>query len=1087
MDVSFGPTPATVEVGTRIDYTINIENVGTVDLHDVSVSQPDDLGCHREPPYTGIDVIAVGQTATLNCTFTPVGTGTNTLGVAVHAAELPGNTNVLRQFEATPATAPRLVVKKTTDLVNYILGMQINEPMTYEFKVFNVGIGDLTNVVIDDPAVPACDATYTSLSQGASTTYSCGYTPTELGTFTNNATHDSDQTLPTVTNDVTLPVHGPQVVPTITGPATSPLNDDITYQVTLTNAGDADLTLVSVDSDLSADCDRTDLSIAQGDDLTYTCSYDPIATGTTTNTITVDSQETNHPVDASWTTDVVAPTGPDLTLTLDGPAESTLSQGVPYTITAYNTGNTALTGLSINSDIEDSCDRSGQSIAVGQNLTYTCTHHPNAAGSVTNQITADSIQADPDSVQLTTDVLDPGFLVQKSGHEAAISLGDPINYTIRVTNTSGQNQTGVTVSDPNAPDCDQTIGDLAAGAQHIVTCSLTPGQPGWVTNVATVSSDQVADVPSNEVRTKVITPGAGLLAPLTAEDTILLGQTIHYRLILTNSGTVALTGVNVADQNAPDCDRQVGNLAVGASTTIDCTYTPTEAGVRSNMALIDSNEAALAASDTVFTNVIDPDTVLTAVKSADDTVQVGEPIDYTIEITNTGDEALTGVAVDDANAPGCSGPVADIPVGDSTTVDCTFTTMAPGARTNTAVVSTDQLPDITTNEVSTEVTDPGLIPVKSVDEATVVVGELIHYGIVIANTSDTTLTGVHVDDPNAPGCTGDVADIALGASATVECTYTPDTPGLRFNTATVSSDQTPDVSTNQVVTNVITAGLTAQKTVDEPTVEVGEPINYDIEVSNTSAEVLTGVTVTDPNAPDCSQAVPDIAIGGSATVSCAFTPTEIGTRTNVATVFSDMSPEGVLSNEVSTEVTGCVPTFSDVREDHAFFEEICWMVDNEITTGYSDGTYRPGRDVTRMAMSAFMYRLAGQPTFPDPPTASFPDAATDHVFFTEIEWMAEEGITTGYADGTFRPGIGVTRMAMGAFMYRLAGEPTFPDPGTASFPDVATTSTFFTEIEWMVDEGITTGYTDGTFRPARNVTRMAMSAFMQRLFPLLPD
>ena len=75
---------------------------------------------------------------------------------------------------------------------------------------------------------------------------------------------------------------------------------------------------------------------------------------------------------------------------------------------------------------------------------------------------------------------------------------------------------------------------------------------------------------------------------------------------------------------------------------------------------------------------------------------------------------------------------------------------------------------------------------------------------------------------------------------------------------------------------------------------------------------------------------------------------------------------------------------------------------------------------------------------------------------------------------------------MSAFMYRLAGEPLFSPPGSPTFPDVGTGHLFFAEIEWMADEGISTGYLDGTYRPSVAVSRQAMSAFMFRLAPLLP-
>jgi Tol biopolymer transport system component len=176
-------------------------------------------------------------------------------------------------------------------------------------------------------------------------------------------------------------------------------------------------------------------------------------------------------------------------------------------------------------------------------------------------------------------------------------------------------------------------------------------------------------------------------------------------------------------------------------------------------------------------------------------------------------------------------------------------------------------------------------------------------------------------------------------------------------------------------------------------------------------------------------------------------------------------------------------TFTDVPPSSTFFDEISWMASAGISTGFQPGpTYKPSQAVSRAAMSAFMYRLAGLPPFEDPPTATFSDVATTSQFFTEIEWMNDEGITNGFPGGLYKPSQAVSRAAMSAFMYRLAGEPVFPDPPTATFTDVATTSQFFTEIEWMADEEITTGFQPGPiYKPSASVTRAAMSAFMFRL------
>jgi hypothetical protein len=192
------------------------------------------------------------------------------------------------------------------------------------------------------------------------------------------------------------------------------------------------------------------------------------------------------------------------------------------------------------------------------------------------------------------------------------------------------------------------------------------------------------------------------------------------------------------------------------------------------------------------------------------------------------------------------------------------------------------------------------------------------------------------------------------------------------------------------------------------------------------------------------------------------------------------SPETAL---VDTDVCGA-QTFSDVAPSNTFFCDIDWMNVEEITTGFSGGIFKPNDAVKRQSMSAFMYRLAGSPVFVDPVTPTFADVAPSSTFYTEIEWMAAEEITTG-TNGLFKPNDTVKRAAMSAFMYRFAEEPAFVDPVTPSFSDVGTGHQFYTEIEWMAAEGITTGFPGNLFKPTQVVTRQSMSAFMHRLDTLL--
>lgn len=176
--------------------------------------------------------------------------------------------------------------------------------------------------------------------------------------------------------------------------------------------------------------------------------------------------------------------------------------------------------------------------------------------------------------------------------------------------------------------------------------------------------------------------------------------------------------------------------------------------------------------------------------------------------------------------------------------------------------------------------------------------------------------------------------------------------------------------------------------------------------------------------------------------------------------------------------------FCDVSPSHPFYTQIQWVAAQGIATGDVTGDFRPAAAVSRQAMAAFMYRLRGSPTSPAPrTTAAFGDVQTSHSFHREIDWLSQTGVVQGYPDGSFRPLQPVSRQAMAAFLYRLAGEPAFTAPAQPGFSDTTVGRPFYLEIHWLAGEGISAGYDDGTFRPDAAVSRMAMAAFLQRFAP----
>ncbi|MFT4298477.1 MAG: S-layer homology domain-containing protein [Aeromicrobium sp.] len=122
--------------------------------------------------------------------------------------------------------------------------------------------------------------------------------------------------------------------------------------------------------------------------------------------------------------------------------------------------------------------------------------------------------------------------------------------------------------------------------------------------------------------------------------------------------------------------------------------------------------------------------------------------------------------------------------------------------------------------------------------------------------------------------------------------------------------------------------------------------------------------------------------------------------------------------------------------------------------------------------------------------SSFTDVASTHPFAADIEWLASEGISTGYPNGdgtySFDPASPVLREHMAAFMYRYAHDGTNPESTTAAsgFVDVAVSHPFKEHIRWLGVSGISTGYVVSggkAFDPAAPVMREHMAAFMYRL------
>jgi hypothetical protein len=105
---------------------------------------------------------------------------------------------------------------------------------------------------------------------------------------------------------------------------------------------------------------------------------------------------------------------------------------------------------------------------------------------------------------------------------------------------------------------------------------------------------------------------------------------------------------------------------------------------------------------------------------------------------------------------------------------------------------------------------------------------------------------------------------------------------------------------------------------------------------------------------------------------------------------------------------------------NAYFDvPVRWLLDAEITTGIgTPSRYEPTRATTRAQVVAFLWRLAGRPTFDG--DLPFDDVPSGAFFEAAVGWAAANNITNGKRPGKFDPDLPVTRAEMVTFLQRAA-------------------------------------------------------------------
>jgi uncharacterized repeat protein (TIGR01451 family) len=215
-------------------------------------------------------------------------------------------------------------------------------------------------------------------------------------------------------------------------------------------------------------------------------------------------------------------------------------------------------------------------------------------------------------------VIKPHISISKSPDAQTILIGQTANFTITVTNDGDSTLTNVVVTDALAPGCARTSADIpglasmAPGATITYTCTLANVTASF-TNIAIATGTPPVGPPVSAQDTAAVTAVAPATHPAITivknpkSQSITRGGTATFTITVTNTGDVALTNVTVSDPLSPNCNRTIGTLAPGASSS----YTCTRANVTANF-----TNVAVASGTAGGTTVTAQDTAPVTAKAA---------------------------------------------------------------------------------------------------------------------------------------------------------------------------------------------------------------------------------------------------------------------------------------------------------------------------------------------------------------------------------------------------------------------------------------------------------------------------------------
>ena len=148
--------------------------------------------------------------------------------------------------------------------------------------------------------------------------------------------------------------------------------------------------------------------------------------------------------------------------------------------------------------------------------------------------------------------------------------------------------------------------------------------------------------------------------------------------------------------------------------------------------------------------------------------------------------------------------------------------------------------------------------------------------------------------------------------------------------------------------------------------------------------------------------------------------------------------------------------FTDVSKNDSCYNAVNYLYSKDIMNGTSATKFSPNAELTRAMIVTILYRAQGEPTVRT--SGSFKDVAAGRYYTEAVEWAAANNIVKGFTDGTFKPDKPVTREQLAAFLLRFAqyNGVRIAEAGSQLSADALVSDWARENVAWAAAEGILT-------------------------------